>query len=66
MKKILRLLPAIIIMYLIATMALPILMPAATQKDHQEEIYQTWEEFLESGVQIQYDETPAIIDDTNK
>lgn len=64
MKKILRLLPAIIIIYFIATMALPKFMPAA-QENPQEEMYQTWDEFLESGVKIQYDETPAAIDDTN-
>lgn len=64
MKKILRLLPAIII-YFIATIALLKFMPAAAQENSQEEMYQTWEEFLESGMKIQYDETPATIDDTN-
>lgn len=65
MKKILRLLPAIIIIYFIATIALLKFMPAAAQENPQEEMYQTWEEFLESGMKIQYDETPATIDDTN-
>ncbi len=64
MKKILRLLPAIII-YFIATIALLKFMPAAEQENSQKEMYQTWEEFLESGMKIQYDETPATIDDTN-
>lgn len=65
MKKILILLSAIIIIYFIATMALSKFMLAETQENPQEEMYQTWEEFLESGVKIQYDETPATMDDAN-
>ena len=46
-------------------MAVPKFMPAAAQEPQSEEYYQTWEEFLESGVKIEYDNTPTFIDDTN-
>lgn len=43
---------------------LPKIMQAATNIDESGEFYQTWEEFLESGVQIEYDDTPTVIDNT--
>lgn len=43
---------------------LPKIMRAATSIDESGVFYQTWEEFLKSGVQIEYDDTPTIIDNT--
>lgn len=64
MKKQIRLLIVIIILYYTATITLPKFITSAAQKKHSEETYQTWEEFLESGVKIQYDE-PLNTDDKN-
>lgn len=61
MKKIIKLLAAILIIYIIAA-ALPKLMPAATLEPDSDVMYQTWEEFLESGVKIEYGEVTAITD----
>lgn len=63
MKKIIKLSAAILIIYIIAA-ALPKLMPAATlEPDSDSDVmYQTWEEFLESGVKIKYGEVTAITD----
>lgn len=51
MKKIIKLLSAILIIYITAA-ALPKLMPAATLETNSDSdvMFQTWEEFLESGV----------------
>lgn len=65
MKKSIRLLTVIILIYFITIMTVPKFMPAATQVKQSEEIYQTWEEFLESGVKIEYDDAPTLTDDTN-
>lgn len=65
MRKIITLLTVIAIIYFTAIMAVPKFMPAAAQEPQSEEYCQTWEEFLESGIKIEYDDTPTIIDDTN-
>lgn len=64
MKKIIRLLAAAFIIYFITTAALPELMPAAAPETNSDPdvMYQTWEEFLESGVKIEYGEVTAVTD----
>ncbi len=64
MKKIFKLLAAAIIIYFITASTLPRLMPAATLKTSpdSEVMYQTWEEFLESGVTIEHDEVTSATD----
>lgn len=66
MKKIIKLLAAILVIYITAA-ALPKLMPAATLETNSDSdvMYQTWEEFLESGVKIEYGEVTAITDSEN-
>lgn len=64
MKNKIRFLVLIVFIYMPATMSLP--KSAHTMTDNNScEMYQTWEEFLESGVQLQYDETPVITEDIN-
>ncbi len=65
MKKIITLLTAIAIIYFTAIIATPKIMASVAQEAPSEEYCQTWEEFLESGVKIEYDDTPTIIDDAN-
>ncbi len=67
MKKIFKLLAVAIAVYFITTTALPKLMPAATLETHSDSdvMYQTWEEFLESGVKIEYGEVTAVTDSKN-
>lgn len=67
MKKIFKLLAAAFIIYFITAAALPKLMPAAaleTSSD-SDEMHQTWDEFLESGVKIEYCEVTAVTDNEN-
>ena len=66
MKKIIKLLSVILIIYITAA-ALPKLMPAATLEANSDSdvMFQTWEEFLESGVKIEYGEVTAITDNRN-
>lgn len=66
MKKIIKLLAAIFVIY-ITTTTLPKLMSATTLKNNSDSdvMYQTWEEFLESGVNIEYGEVTAVTDSEN-
>lgn len=66
MKKIITLLTVIAIIYFTAIIAAPKFMASTAQEAPSEEYCQTWDEFLESGVKIEYDDTPTVIDDTNK
>lgn len=67
MKKIIKLSAAIFVIYLITATTLPKLMSAATLGKHSDSdvMYQTWEEFLESGVKIEYGEVTAVTDSEN-
>ncbi len=65
MKKIITLLTVIALIYFTTIMVVPKFMPAIAQETRSEEYYQTWEEFIESGVKIEYDDTSTIIDDVN-
>lgn len=66
MKKIITLSAVILVIY-ITVAALPNLMPAASLKTNSDSdvMYQTWEEFLESGVKIKYGEVTAVTDSEN-
>lgn len=65
MKKIITLLTVISIIYFTAIITTPKFMASAAQEAQSEEYCQTWEEFLESGVKIEYDDAPTIINDAN-
>lgn len=64
MKKRVGVLAIIIAIYVIAAVTKSKFISAAEEKQ-SEEIYQTWEEFLESGVKIKYGETSVIMDNIN-
>lgn len=55
MKKIIKFLAAVFVIYFITAAALE------TNSD-SDVMYQTWDEFLESGVKIEYGEVTAITD----
>lgn len=67
MKKIIKLLAAVFVIYFITAATLPKLIPAATLENDSDPdvMYQTWEEFLESGVKIEYGEVTAVPDSEN-
>ncbi len=67
MKKIIKLLAAVFVIYFITATTLPKLMSAATLENNSDSdvMYQTWEEFLESGVKIEYGEVTAVTDSEN-
>ncbi len=52
-----------ILIIIIIKISLPKSPHTATPYKSPEVIFQTWEEFLESGVHIKYDNTYTIIDD---
>lgn len=53
------------IIIIIIIMSLPKSAQTATQYEDPDVMFQTWEEFLESGVQIEYDNTSTITDGTD-
>lgn len=67
MKKIIKFLAAVFVICFITAAALPKLMHAAALETNSDSdvMYQTWEEFLESGVKIEYGEVTAITDSEN-
>lgn len=67
MKKMIKLLAAVIVIYFITATTLPKLMSAAALKNNSDSdvMYQTWEEFLESGVKTEYGEVTAVTDSQN-
>lgn len=60
MKKQSRLLAAASIIFILATITLTRFMHASAQFNDSAVMHQTWEEFLESGVQLEFDDTLAV------
>ena len=65
MKKLIHLLALIIVIYCVVAITLPKFIHTTASENHSDEKYQTWQEFLESGVQIEYDNSPVTINDRN-
>ena len=67
MKKIIKFLAAVFVICFITVAALPKLMPAATLENNSDSdvMYQTWDEFLKSGVKIEYGEVTTVTDSEN-
>lgn len=65
MKKKITSATIIISIIIITSIMLPKIMQAATNIDESGVYYQTREEFLESGVKIEYGEVTAVTDSEN-